>query len=106
MAAYNKELRDSTGTNTIYPLTKAANVYLNDGTTVEDSMPTVNLNGAKAKTATFYAPTGAGTKGYVLTSSGSGAPTWAAASTGPDIVVSSTQPTSQKSGDFWYQIVT
>ena len=105
MAAYNKELRDSNGTNIIYPITKAQNVYLNDGTNVEASLPTVNLNGVKATTATFYAPTEAGTTGYVLTSNGSGAPAWAAASSGPDIVVSSTEPTSQKSGDFWYQIV-
>ena len=105
MAAYNKELRDSTGTNTIYPLTKAQNVYLNDGTTVEASLPVVNVNGVKIKTTSFYAPTSAGTNGYVLKSNGSGEPTWAEMSSGPDIVVSSSQPSNQKSGDFWYQIV-
>lgn len=43
----------------------------------------VTLNGSsKANaTASFYAPTGAGTNGYWLKSNGSGAPTWAAAST-------------------------
>lgn len=105
MAAYNKELRDSTGTDIIYPLTKAVNVYMDDNTTVQASMPTVTLNGTKTTTVGIYAPIDSGTKGQVLTSNGSGAPVWAAASTGPDIQVSSTEPSNQKSGDFWYQIV-
>lgn len=105
MAAYNKELRDSTGTNIIYPLTKAVNVYMEDNTTLQDSMPTVTLNGTKTTTVGIYAPIDSGTKGQVLTSNGNGAPVWAAASTGPDIQVSSTEPSNQKSGDFWYQIV-
>lgn len=38
----------------------------------------VTLNGSAkgASTASFYAPTGAGTSGYILKSNGSGAPTW------------------------------
>ena len=38
----------------------------------------VTLNGASkgGSTASFYAPTGAGTSGYILKSNGSGAPTW------------------------------
>ena len=43
----------------------------------------VTLNGTSAATSTasFYAPTGAGTSGQILKSSGSGAPTWANQST-------------------------
>ena len=37
---------------------------------------TVNLNGTATTSAKFYAPTVAGTSGYVLKSNGSGAPTW------------------------------
>lgn len=42
----------------------------------------VTLNGTSkaASTASFYAPTTVGTSGYVLTSAGSGAPTWTAQS--------------------------
>ncbi len=106
MAAYNKVLKSYDGADIYYPITKASNVVLDDNTTVQSSMPVVTLNGTKTKTVGIYAPTSAGTKGQVLTSNGSGAPVWAAASSGPDIVVSDTQPSSQKSGDFWYQIVT
>lgn len=65
----------------------------------------ISMNGSSNNNPTFYAPTSAGTDGYFLKSNGAGAPTWAAMSSGPDIVVSSSQPTGQKSGDFWYQIV-
>lgn len=41
---------------------------------------TITLNGTTTTTPSFYAPTGAGTSGYVLKSSGSGAPSWAAES--------------------------
>ena len=105
MAAYNKVLKSYDGTDIYYPITKASNVVLDDNTTVQASMPTVTLNGTKTTTVGIYAPTSSGTKGQVLTSNGSGAPVWAAASTGPDIQVSSTQPSSQKSGDFLYQVV-
>ena len=37
---------------------------------------TITLNGTQTKTPSFYAPTGAGTSGQILVSSGSGAPTW------------------------------
>lgn len=65
----------------------------------------ISMNGSSNNNPTFYAPTSAGTDGYFLKSNGAGAPTWTAMSSGPDIVVSSSQPTGQKSGDFWYQIV-
>ena len=65
----------------------------------------ISMNGSSNNNPTFYAPTSAGTDGYFLKSNGAGAPTWTAMSSGPDIVVSSSQPTGLKSGDFWYQIV-
>ena len=37
---------------------------------------TITLNGSATKTPSFYAPTGAGTSGQILVSSGSGAPVW------------------------------
>lgn len=67
---------------------------------------TITMNGTANANPTFYAPTSAGTTGYYLKSNGSGAPTWAAMSGGVDIVVSNSQPSGQKSGDFWYEIVT
>ena len=48
---------------------------LNDKPTI----PTINLNGSDTTTPAFYAPTTVGTSGQVLTSNGSGAPTWQAA---------------------------
>ena len=67
---------------------------------------TITMNGTTNANPTFYAPTSAGTAGYYLKSNGSGAPIWAAMSGGIDIVVSSSQPSGQKSGDFWYEIIT
>lgn len=63
-------------------------VYVSaDGTFAETSTyaggtaVTLNGSGKGGSTASFYAPTGAGTDGYILKSSGSGAPTWVAQST-------------------------
>ena len=42
------------------------------------STPSITLNGSTSSSPSFYAPTSAGTSGYVLKSNGSGAPTWAA----------------------------
>lgn len=102
MAAYNKVLKSADGTNIYYPITKASNTILDDGTTVEASLPTVTLNGTKTTTVGIYAPTEVGTSGQVLTSTGSGAPSWADPAGGLDIQVSATQPTNQKAGDFWF----
>lgn len=67
----------------------------------------ITINGSSNANPTFYAATAAGTSGYYLKSNGTGkAPTWAAISGGVDIVVSSTQPSGQKAGDFWYEITT
>lgn len=60
-------------------------IYLVGGVATECSTyaggTAVTLNGTSksATTASFYAPTGAGTSGQLLKSSGSGAPTWATA---------------------------
>ena len=40
------------------------------------TIPSISLNGSTTTSPSFYAPTGAGTLGQVLTSNGSGAPTW------------------------------
>lgn len=57
-------------------------IYLDNGVAKAGSTyaggTKVTFNGSDkgGSTASFYAPTGAGTSGYVLTSAGSGAPTW------------------------------
>lgn len=43
------------------------------------TIPTITLNGTATTSPSFYAPTTAGTSGYVLKSNGSGAPTWTSA---------------------------
>jgi len=40
------------------------------------TIPSITLNGTSTTSPSFYAPVGAGTAGQVLTSNGSGAPTW------------------------------
>lgn len=58
----------------------------------------VTLNGTAkgASTASFYAPTEAGTSGYYLRSSGSGAPAWSNV-----IVVQTTAPSTYVAGQMW-----
>lgn len=68
---------------------RTAPVYVSDGhgtlsaCTNYAGATNVTLNGSNkgGSTASFYAPTSAGTKDYVLVSNGSGAPVWADAST-------------------------
>ncbi len=68
------------GTTTLGGVNKP--IYLKDGAPTECNTyaggTAVTLNGSSkaASTASFYAPTTAGTNGYVLKSSGTGAPTW------------------------------
>lgn len=68
------------GSETVGSTTKP--IYLNNGVATAGSTyaggTKVTLNGSAkgGSTASFYAPTSAGTSGYVLTSSGTGAPTW------------------------------
>lgn len=45
---------------------------------VDGAIPSISLNGSSTTSASFYAPTTAGTDGYYLKSNGTGAPTWAA----------------------------
>ena len=56
----------------------------------------VTLNGTSAagSTASFYAPTTAGTSGYYLKSNGSGAPTWTSFPTIPSITLNGSSTTS------------
>ena len=56
----------------------------------------VTLNGTSkaASTASFYAPTSAGTNGYVLKSNGSGAPTWMAVPTIPSVTLNGSSSSS------------
>lgn len=50
---------------------------------------TYTLNGASTTSLSFYAPTSAGTSGYVLQSNGSGAPSWVTPPSGlPDVTSS------------------
>lgn len=82
-------------------------IYLSAGAPTECSTyaggTSITLNGASksASTASFYAPTTVGTKGQVLTSNGSGAPSWTnqsalsvgqAAKLGTTTVGSTTEP--------------
>ena len=48
------------------------------------TIPSISLNGSTTTSPSFYAPTGAGTLGQVLTSNGSGAPTWQDAPSGAE----------------------
>ena len=75
----------STGTNQLtlshggkYQLTAGGSTYIFTMPSV-GTIPTITLNGSATTTPSFYAPTSAGTNGYVLKSNGSGAPSWASA---------------------------
>lgn len=63
-------------------------ITLNDVPTI----PSITLNGNTTTLPSFYAPTSAGTSGYYLKSTGSGAPEWAAVSAGgvTDVTVGGT----------------
>ena len=67
------------GTVKLHKVAKTGSyAHLNNKPTI----PTITLNGSSSTTPSFYAPTGAGTLGQVLTSNGSGAPTWQNAPSG------------------------
>ena len=57
------------------------------------TVPTISLNGSSTTSASFYAPTGAGTSGYYLKSNGSGAPSWTSL-TIPSITLNGSSTTS------------
>lgn len=77
MATYNDIKKIKIGDNTfVFHVPTASEVgALPSSTTI----PAITLNGAANTSPSFYAPTTAGTNGYVLKSNGSGAPTWTSA---------------------------
>ena len=77
MATYNDIKKIKIGDNTfVFHVPTATEVgALPSSTTI----PAITLNGAANTSPSFYAPTTAGTNGYVLKSNGSGAPTWTSA---------------------------
>jgi hypothetical protein len=61
--------------NKAYQITGSGNTFV--FTTPQlPTIPTISLNGSSTTSPSFYAPTSAGSSGYVLQSNGSGAPTW------------------------------
>lgn len=87
-------LTDSTTGEIIYPQTLIDSVQDSEGKFLKDLV--LLLNNTKEFTPTAdYQPA---TKKYVDDKVSAGG-------SGPDIVVSRTQPTGQKAGDFWFQIV-
>ena len=62
--------------STTKPIYLAAGVPTEGSSYAGGTAVTLNGTSAAASTASFYAPTGAGTSNYVLKSNGSGAPTW------------------------------
>lgn len=76
-----KILTDTSG-NAISLGSASKPVYFSNGVPAQaNTIPTISLNGSATTSATLYAPSGAGTNGQVLKSSGSGAPTWVNQST-------------------------
>ena len=63
-------------------------------------VPSISLNGSSTTSASFYAPTTAGTSGYMLVSNGSGAPTWAQAIPATSTYNGNTLTISNQSGLF------
>ena len=69
-------LSDASG-NAISLGSASAPVYFSNGAPAQaNTIPSVSLNGSATTSASFYAPSGAGTSGQYLKSSGTGAPTW------------------------------
>lgn len=66
------------------------------------TVPSISLNGSSTTSASFYAPTTAGTSGQILTSNGSGAPTWTNAGSSTDEKLAVAEVTS---GTTYYPIV-
>lgn len=71
-------LTSAQSTSAVYPITIDKNGHIASyGGAV--TIPSITLNGSSSTSPSFYAPTSAGTSGYVLKSNGSGAPTWTSA---------------------------
>lgn len=65
--------------------------------TANIAVPTITLNGSSTTSPSFYAPTTAGTSGYVLKSNGSGAPSWVSATLTDTKVTTAVDTSSTKS---------
>lgn len=61
---------------------------------VSHAIPHITINGSATINPSFYAPTSAGTSGYVLTSNGSGAPTWQQAPAGVTVTLNGSTTTT------------
>ena len=76
---HSNVLASAQTTSGIYPIKIDKNGHISEyGSAI--TIPTITLNGSATTSPSFYAPTTAGTSGYVLTSNGISAPTWAAPS--------------------------
>lgn len=80
-------------TQAVYPITFDAQGHIT-GSGSAATIPSVTLNGSSNTSPSFYAPTGAGTSGQYLKSSGTGAPTWANFPTIPSITLNGSSSTS------------
>ena len=84
IVGFNKTTVDGiSGVAITYDNGTDSSIFLPDGVgfntgsqAIISQIPTITLNGAANTSPSFYAPTTAGTNGYVLKSNGSGAPTW------------------------------
>ena len=75
---HSNVLTSAQSTQAVYPITIDKNGHISAyGSAV--TVPSITLNGSSTTSPSFYAPTGAGTNGYVLKSNGSGAPSWTSA---------------------------
>lgn len=92
MAAYIKTLYDSTGTDILYPQTKATAVYTEENINVETALQN------KLTTPT-------GNQGQLLGFTANNIVGAVDAPSGIDVQTSAKEPSGQKTGDFWYQIV-
>lgn len=80
-------------TQAVYPIKIDAQGHISAyGSAV--TIPSVTLNGSSSTSPSFYAPTGAGTSGQYLKSSGTGAPTWTNFPTIPSITLNGSSSTS------------
>ena len=79
---YKIAIPESSGTNKVatFPEKTGTIAFTND-------IPTITLNGTSTTSASFYAPTSAGTWGQVLRSNGTGAPSWVTIDKGAQVQI-------------------
>lgn len=103
MAYYIKNLQDANG-DIIYPITRSTAIYLTDNTALDIYLATLAPLASPSLTGTPTAPTASAgtnttqiaTTAFVTTAIGNISTL--------DITVSSTEPSSQNTGDFWYEV--